>query len=195
MRARKGELMRRWLFDLHLYLGLLCLPYLVVFGVSSILLNHDLRNETTTEWQREIAAPSAESDTAQSAATLEALALTGSVLAHTVKRDEAGGLHFEASRPGRRYQVELLASGQARVRESRGGVLGISRGLHGHRDTQSSLWSLSWALYTELATAVLLFSIASGVVLIWPRRGERAFGLGFGALGLAAVALMAAAIW
>ena len=67
--------------------------------------------------------------------------------------------------------------------------------LHGLHDTQSSRWSLSWALYTELTTAVLLFSIASGVVLIWPRRGERAFGLGAGALGLAAVSLMAVAIW
>ena len=187
--------MRRWLFDLHLVLGLLCLPYLVVFGVSSILLNHDVRNQTTTEWQRVIAAPSAESDTARAATTLDALALTGSVLARTVKRDGAGGLHFKAIRPGRSYQVALLASGQARVRESSGGVIGISRALHGLHDTQSSRWSLSWALYTELATAVILFSIASGVVLIWPRRGERAFGLGAGALGLAAVALMAVAIW
>lgn len=187
--------MRRWLLDLHLYLGLLCLPYVVVFGVSSILLNHGVRSETTTEWQREIAAPSAESDSARATATLDALALTGSVQAHTVKRDGAGGLRFKAIRPGRSYQVELAASGQVSVRETGGGMLEISRDLHGLHDTQSSRWSLSWALYTELATAVLLFSIASGVVLIWPRRGERAFGLGAGALGLAAVALMAAAIW
>ena len=187
--------MRRWLLDLHLYLGLLCLPYIVVFGVSSILLNHGVRNEATTQWQREIAAPKAPHDKARAAATLAALGLSGSVLAHTVKRDDAGALQFKAIRPGRSYQVELRTSGAARVRESSGGVLGALRDLHGLHDTQSSRWSLSWALYTELATAALLFSIASGAYLIWPRRGERAFGLGAGALGLAAAALLAAVIW
>ncbi len=187
--------MRRWLLDLHLYLGLLCLPYLVVFGVSSILLNHGLHSETHSNWQREIAQPAAGSPGEQAAAVRDALGLSGSVLAHTVKRDAAGTLRFKAIRPGRSYQVELAASGLARVQEANGGVTGMLRDLHGLHDTQSSRWSLSWALYTELATAVLLFSIASGVILIWPRRRERALGFGAGALGLAGVLALAVAIW
>ena len=79
--------------------------------------------------------------------------------------------------------------------EADSGVLGVIRDLHGMHDTQGSLFSLSWALYTELVTAVLLFSIASGVLLILPRPRGRVLGLGAGALGLVGCVALAAAIW
>ena len=186
--------MRRWLIDLHLYLGLLCLPYLVVFGVSSIALNHDLGRATRSEWSARVAPAHADQDASAARAALAELGLSAGVLEHTLEREASGALRFEALRLGRSYQVAIDAAGAARVRELNGGVVGIVRGLHGRHDT-SSAWGFSWALYTELATAVLLFSIVSGIVLVWPRAGERALGYGACALGLIATAALAAAIW
>ena len=187
--------MRRWLLDLHLYLGMLCLPYLVIFGISSILLNHDIQRETKTEWSAQIAPLAEAAAGEQAVAALLALDLSGSVLAHTVKREETGELAFRAIRPGRSYQVAVSGNGGAVVVEADSGVLGVIRDLHGMHDTQGSLFSLSWALYTELVTAVLLFSIASGVLLILPRPRGRVLGLGAGALGLVGCVALAAAIW
>ena len=187
--------MRRWLLDPHLYLGLLCLPYLVVFGVSSIALNHDIQRETTSAWSAQIAPLAEDALPLQATATLGALELRANVLPHTLVRGEAGTLAFRAIRPGRSYQVSVTPGGAVRVREADSGVLGIVRALHGASDRQSSLWSFGWALYTELATAVLLFSIASGVLLMLPRASGRALGFGAGALGLAACVALATAIW
>jgi hypothetical protein len=187
--------MRRWLLDLHLYLGLLCLPYVVVFGVSSILLNHDIRREASARWSAQLA-PLAEAPPAQQASAAQrALGLTGNVLPHTVKASESGSLEFKLIRPGRSYQVAVAADGEASVLETSGGVLGIVRDLHGLSDIKSSRWSFGWAVFTELASAVLLFSIVSGALLVLPRPSERALSLSAGALGLAAVVALAAAIW
>jgi hypothetical protein len=187
--------MRRWLLDLHLYLGLLCLPYVVVFGLSSILLNHGLQRATKTEWSAQIAPPADAAPAQRAAEVLHALALTGNVLPHTLKSTDGGALAFQALRPGRSYQVEFAPSGAVRVAERDGGVLGIVRALHGLHDTQSSRWMLGWALYTELTTAMLLFSIASGVLMVLQRMSGRALALGAGALGTAAAVALGAAIW
>ena len=32
--------MRKWMLNIHLYGGLLCAPYLIIFGFSSLQFNH-----------------------------------------------------------------------------------------------------------------------------------------------------------
>ncbi len=185
--------MRRWIRDLHLYLGLLCIPYVVVFSVSSILLTHRVQLASTTEWQREIAPPVALDDRARAAAALAALGLSGHLKVSRENRDATAPLRFRASRPGRSYQIELHPVGLARVRETSWGLLGIIRELHGPPGRKDSLWALSWTLYTELTTAVLLFAVASGVWMALPLRGPRAIGIWAGGFGL--VVVLAIAIW
>ena len=187
--------MRRWLLDLHLYFGLLCLPYVVVFGVSSILLNHGIHWDESERWSAQLAPLGEGAPREQAAAAQRALELRGHLLAHTVKRAEHGGVAFKLIRQGRSYQVSVMPSGAASVRETNGGVLGVVRGLHGANDAKLSAWHAGWTLYTELTTALLLFSIVSGVWLVLPRPDERALSLGAGALGLVAVLALAAAIW
>jgi hypothetical protein len=185
--------MRRWIRDLHLYLGLLCIPYVVVFSVSSILLTHGVQLASTTEWQREIAPPVALDDRARAAAALAALGLSGHLKVSRENQDATAPLRFRASRPGRSYQIELQPAGLARVRETSWGLLGIIRVLHGPPGRKDSLWALSWTLYTELTTAMLLFAVASGVWMALPLRGPRAIGIWAGGFGL--VVVLAIAIW
>lgn len=185
--------MRRWIRDLHLYLGLLCIPYVVVFSLSSILLTHRVQLASTTDWQREIAPPTALDDRARAAEALAALGLTGRLEVSRENRDATAPLRFRASRPSRRYQIELHPGGLARVRETSWGLLGIIRELHGPYGRKGSLWSLSWTLYTELTTAMLLFAVASGVWMALPLRAPRAIGIW--ACGFGVVVALAIAIW
>jgi hypothetical protein len=187
--------MRRWLLDLHLYLGLLCLPYVVVFGVSSILLNHGVRSEAQTRWQRTIAVPPEGKGFARAEAARDALELWGGVLAHTVREGDDGALRFKLIRPGRAYQIVVAADGEASVVETNTGVLGVVSALHAYHDARSSFWGFTWALYTELAVAALLFAIASGTWLVWPRASGRALELAAGLAGALATAALAVAIW
>lgn len=50
--------MRKWILRLHLYGGLLCSSYLVLFGVSSLLFNHRVSfaepGEQTVSWERDV---------------------------------------------------------------------------------------------------------------------------------------------
>jgi hypothetical protein len=187
--------MRRWLLDIHLYLGLFCLPYVVVFGVSSLLMNHDVARTSRSEWTAQIAPLAPGELGAQAAAALDALDLVANALPHTLARGEAGELAFRAIRPGRTYQVAVDAAGVVTVSERNEGVLGVLRGLHGASDPRLSLWSFGWAVYTELTTAMLVFSLASGLYLFVPRPSGRALGLGLGALGVAVCGAAAAVIW
>ncbi len=186
--------MRRWILDLHLYLGLVCLPYVVLLGLSSILLNHQIsRDEPTRRWEQALPASTPARDLEAATRVRDALGLSGTVLPHTVKRAETDALRFVLLRPARRYEIELGTDAVARVREQRFGVLGVITGLHGLRGLEASRWGPSWGLYTELASFALVFAIASGLYLFWPRRAGRA--LGFGAAGLAVVIALAIGIW
>lgn len=188
--------MRRWLLDLHLYLGLACLPYSIVFGVSSLLLNHEIERSERSHWEQRVASPlPATDDYARANALRDALDLRGGVLAHTVRRGAGGELEFKLIAPGRVYEFALGADDVARVDETDGGVIGVVRELHGRGGLEASAWGPSWALYTELTTFALMFAIGSGLWLFWPRRGKRWLGVGATALGLAAVAFAAVGIW
>jgi len=186
--------MRRWLLDLHLYLGLFCLPYVIVFGISSILLNHQVLPETKHEWQVQVAPLGGERPILEADRVWAALDRSGRVLNHTVKRGDAQ-LRFQAIRPGRSYQVAASSGGQVNVVESKYGVLGALRDLHGLSDTKSSRWLLGWSLYTELTAVTLVASIASGAILMLRRVSGRSRGLWAGGVGIVLAAALIAGIW
>lgn len=187
--------MRRWILDLHLYLGLLCVPYVVVLGSSAILRNHDLGSSERTEWSASVGLPDLASPVQQAAAVQVALGITGKLRSQTAKHTAEGALQFQVVRPGRSYRVEVSANGAARVSESNGGLAGILRGLHGFGDRTGPLWTLGWSLYTDFAAGGLLLSIGSGAGLVLSRAPARTRGLAAGLLGTVVVVSLAAALW
>ena len=56
--------LRQWMLDVHIYLGLLCAGYLVIYGVSTLSFNHPRQwltpEESRAEWQWEIEMPPAQ---------------------------------------------------------------------------------------------------------------------------------------
>ena len=187
--------MRKWVLRLHLYLGLLCCGYLVVFGVSSLNFNHPFDftkpSDRKATWERPVALPPASEDNgAESEAVREALDLPGWAIPWETWRDppapgsSAGDLHFGLARPGKHYAIHVLrGAGRVRVEEKSEGYWTVIRSLHGNHGVPDSALMSAWAGYTELCTIFVLFAAASGVYLFAARKRERR--IGFTILGVA----------
>jgi hypothetical protein len=171
--------MRSFLLKVHIYAGLLCSSYLLIFGITSLNYNHNFgkpRNEKLT-WERSLKLGDTENDTALSEAVRDALGLIGWPLPWETHRDDYGNFHFGLARPGKHYSIHvLLNEDRVRVEETRKGFWAVVNSLHGPARVPSSSFMVLWGAYTELCTWVVLFSAASGVYLWTRRSGERFIG-------------------
>lgn len=174
--------MRKWILNIHLYGGLLCVPYLIIFGISSLNFNHHFAfakaQDDHLRWERPLTIALGTNDAANAERVREDLGLAGWTLPWEMKRSAAGDLHIAVSRPGRQYQIDI-PSGQpnARVDEKRTGFWPILNSLHGMTRVPGVPISRAWGLYTELAVWIVLFSAASGVYLWAISKRERRAGL------------------
>ena len=184
--------MRQWVLKIHLYLGLLCSSYLILFGVSSLNFNHPLDftkpDTRKVSWERSIELPPPSSDTSNEAESVrQALGLPGWTLPWETRREANGDLQFGLERPGKHYSVRVLReSGRVRVEEQRKGYWTVIRSLHGMMRVPGSRLATAWGWYTELCTWVVVFAAASGVYLFTARKRERR--VGWSVLGLATAA-------
>ena len=199
--------MRSLLLKIHLYGGLLCSSYFVIFGVSSLNFNHHFAVEGTdkVEWERTITLPAEVdpplTDSALADAVRDSLGFAGWPWTWTIRRNDAGVLHFRMSRPGRLYDLDVVALGagpQARVTavETRTGLWSIVGSLHGLMQLPNSAFVSAWGLYTELCFWVVIFSAATGVYLWTRRRSERLVGTWlFAGVSGSSVAFMLYVYW
>ena len=204
---------RKLILNLHIYAGLLCFGYLIVFGVSSLNFNHPFaftrgRSEPVT-WEQPVNLPDLPRLTPEM--TGEQRVAVKADANHAVRRalglfghqrpwreswwDENDANHYHASlvRPGVEYEVDVhLDRGVAMVKETRTGAWQVMGGLHGfHGNMPGSALVSSWGWYTELCTLAILFAGASGVYLWTRRKNERRIGFVLlGGAGLASIALM-----
>ena len=170
--------MRNWVLRIHLYAGLLCSSYLIVFGVSSLNFNHPFEftkpGRTTTTWERTVALPPVGENLAESEAVRDALGLIGWPMPWETRRDPSGDLHFGLARPGKHYTVHVLRSaGAVRVEERHEGYWTVMRHIHGNKGVPGSRLMTVWGWYTELCTIFVLFAAVSGVYLFATRRKDR----------------------
>ena len=170
--------MRNWVLRIHLYLGLLCSSYLIVFGVSSLNFNHPFGfTKPGTEkvsWQRSLALPPVGENEAESEAVRDALGLVGWTIPWETSRDGNGDLHFGLARPGKHYTIHVLrGQGVVRVEAQRKGYWAVVREMHGNKGVPRSRLMTVWGWYTELCTFVVLFAACSGVYLFATRRKDR----------------------
>ena len=111
--------MRRLLLSLHAYLGLLCAPYLLIFGLSSLHFNHHFWPEQTDDppvlSELRVLPPSGRSPGDQATALLDSLHLMGWVHGWTVKADSQT-MRFRASHFGKFFEVSWqLPEGQVHI--------------------------------------------------------------------------------
>lgn len=172
---------RRLYLNLHIYGGLACSAYLVVYGVSSILANHRpnrfLAIGATREWSRELPAALTEGRPGQAARRVaRALEVEGRILQAEVVAGEPGELRFRVHRPGRDFVVSAGMDGTVRVVEQRARLGSVLLGLHDARRVPGSLVLNSWWFYTAATVGLLLVLVGSGVLSWIGSRGTRRLG-------------------
>ena len=170
--------MRNWILRIHLYLGLLCSSYLIVFGLSSLNFNHpfDFTKPRTekVKWERSVELPPPGENGAESEAVRDTLELIGWTIPWETWRDPNGDLHFGLARPGKHYAIHVVrAQSLVRVEEQRKGYWTVLREMHGNKGVPRSGLMTVWGWYTELCTFVVLFAAGSGVYLFATRKKDR----------------------
>jgi hypothetical protein len=96
--------MRKWLLNIHLYGGLICAPYLIIFGFSSLHFNHHFgfaeAELKSIEWQAPLNTQPDKDDNAMAEAVRNDLGLMGWTLPWKMKREPSGDVEFDLERPG-----------------------------------------------------------------------------------------------
>ncbi len=184
------------LIKIHLYCGLFTLFYLVAFGFSSIVLNHNLELEKTTisdRWETVVKVNSEELEDRQLAEAIrDKLDLMGWTPFWLFKH-EAQDFHFTITHPGRNYHVDFnQLTGVVQVAEAPKGFLAVLNSLHflnGHIPN-APLLLRSWAIYQWLALFTMLISLFVGIWLWYKYRYRTQEGVVLGAFLALSLLLM-----
>jgi len=174
--------MRKWILRIHLYGGLLCAPYLMIFGFSSLHFNHHFAfvapAPNSTEWQAPRTPTPATNNDALAQSVRDSLGLAGWTIPWKMSRDAAGDLQFDLERPGKSYTVHTVANEhKVRVEEHRKGFWQVVNSLHALGSVPNAPFTSWWAIYTEICTGFVAFAAVSGVYLWMNSQRERRIGL------------------
>ncbi|MGY8827787.1 MAG: hypothetical protein ACKVJG_28430 [Candidatus Latescibacterota bacterium] len=113
-------MMKKILLDLHIYTSLLCVSYLVIYGLSTVSFNHHFQPATTSsQWQRAVEIPTDIADDKLLAeAVRDRVGLSGWLVYWRMHRASETELRFEIQRPTRTYIIDLgQAAGRVEVEE------------------------------------------------------------------------------
>ncbi|MBT3606021.1 MAG: hypothetical protein HOE48_09940 [Candidatus Latescibacteria bacterium] len=168
--------MRNFILKIHLYGGLLCSPYLIIFGLSSLQFNHHFvqPNDDEVTWTHPLRLDPTIEKRNVGNAVRDSLGLIGWGPWWNVEQDETE-TRVEVVRPGKKYQIHIK-DGLAEIEETRLGYLTIVNSLHALTRVPNAPFMSVWGIYTEICTWVVLFSAGSGVYLWTARKSERHVG-------------------
>jgi hypothetical protein len=173
--------MRKFILNLHMYGGLLCSAYLLVFGFSSLNFNHHfgfaMGRNTKVTWEEPLPMELVHDNIGDAESVRDRLGLMGWTPPWEMSRDNELNFHFQVTRPGKNYTIHALQKeGKVKVEESRAGFWPVVNSLHALGGVPGSAFSRTWGWYTEVCTVVVLFSAGSGVWLWAISKRERSIG-------------------
>lgn len=196
-----------WTRDLHLYLGLFVCPFVLVFAVSTISLNHpgwfrpELASESAArETGIAVAVPDGLGTLEQAREILRQLNVTGEIdyVRHSGREPR---LQIPVTKPGERIQVEAdLRAKTAVVERRRQNLSDALRYLHKmpgpHNAKVRGNWIYMawWRLLADATVYGVLFLAASGLYLWWILKAERKIGWALLGAGFLSATLLVAAI-
>ncbi len=158
------------LIKLHLYAGLFTIFYLIAFGFSALVLNHQFKvekSEVTRVWESTVEVDTAMDNRELAESVRDQLDLMGWTPYWKQKRD-GGQYLFEITHPGRNYQLSLdLSTGFVDVKELPKGFLAVLHGLHflNGNIPNAPFLIKTWAIYQWISLFVMLISIVLGLWL------------------------------
>lgn len=172
--------MRRKLNLIHLYIGLFCFPILIVFGLSSLDINHrfDLLNPEPekSEWEKKLKLHDLKSKSDNEIA--EEIRTQLGQIGWTpewkqYRQNDTLWCAIGRLRGEMRIEADLL-NDKIKVRETRQPWIHVFKGLHFFRgEIPDAHWSVqSWWLYSDLAVIFILYSVIYGLWFLF-NRGRR----------------------
>jgi hypothetical protein len=192
--------------DLHLYAGLFVSPFVLVYAISAIVLNHAVLPWGSRQ------APPVRSDTVRVAVVdgENSLAVAAQVRRQIGVRGEIGfvsrkpgspRLSFPIQTPGRTTRVQVdLSAGRATLEQRESGAwdamiyLHKMPGPHNANIRGNWLFTRLWGWLADTTVYALLFLSASGVYLWTALRADRRTGLLLLGAGVLTFALLVLAV-
>ena len=190
--------------DLHLYAGLFLCPFVLLFAVSTALLNHPSRSSSgKAEQKREVPVqipPGELGSIAHARELIQQIGVTGEMdyVRHNAKSER---LLIPVSKPGEstRVEVDLRAKTATIEREQRslGDALNYLHkmpGPHNVRFRGNWVYMSWWAVTADVVVYGILFLTVSGLYVWWKIKRVRAVGWALLVGGTATVALLVGSI-
>ncbi len=195
---KKGPKLRKWVWKFHLYGGLLCFWYLIIFALTSLQFQHQftfLQPKGFIAQDTLKVAPLNLDNTDSAVATKlrTELNIAGWYLPWETYRDEQKLFYTEIESPKANYKLKYDSqSSSIFISKKEKGLWGIVKFLHGFAGGMPGAPMLIiWEVYTYISLFVVLFSIISGVWLWANKTIHRKDGLLFIGITLVAMLLVA----
>ncbi len=189
--------LRDWMRGLHLYVGLFISPFLVIFALSAILLNHGWRAPdatAATHYQVAIALPESLKGMDRAKEVLRQVNLVGEV---DFFHDTAEGFRIVVSRPTHKITVNVNLSAKTADVEDRSATLAEGLiylhkypGPHNANIRGNWLFTRLWGVLADGTVYLLLLVLVAGIYLWLTLKFERTAGLVFLAAGGISFALL-----
>lgn len=189
---RKPKSLYRWNRQLHLYLGIAVSPLLLVFAITTILLNHGvIPSPVIQDTTVSVALDDGLEGSALVESVLEQLNLTGEVVGRGQIRN--GKTTIQVAKPGNAKIINVNVEKQEAVVSDRSfGLMDTLRYLHlnpGPHKSPSWIFSKMWGWVADATVYITLFLTVTGIFLWAVLKSERKAGLV--ALGTGAFAFVA----
>ena len=165
----------RSLLQLHIYFGLFCLPYLFIFGISSLDFNHrflpDKPIYPDKQWQSTLSFPHTEELEEASKIIKEELNIFGWFLPWDSFRDSTK-VQIAISQPAKYYKIVIQKDGTTQINEKYESLAHIFKMMHilGEDIPHAPWWVNSWKHYQRLTVYAMIFWIVSGIYLWFRKR-------------------------
>jgi len=178
--------MYRWMRNAHLILGLLCVPMLLMYGISSIQMSHtkwfSMKPRVSEQTAR--LAPEGNDGRALAREIMEQNGLRG--VLKTLELTP-GGYHFEIGRVGTSYSIDYhRQTGEARIRTTTFTFMGMLNRIHHIGTVRSPSLAIDALGGLVLLVSVCLILLAlSGIYLWFQFHQERLIGTALLAASLA----------
>jgi hypothetical protein len=176
--------MRKLLIQIHAYLGLFCLPYLLIFGLSSLDFNHEFdllqaKIGAMKQMEHKVSLVDSLDKRAMAQAINDSLDIMGWYIPWTSHKDSVQ-FTYTTSHFGKEYHMDVsLPDERVRISTSKGTISHLLKGLHGLGEEipNAPWWINSWQYYQDLSVYALLFWVITGIILWSQKNQDRNWGI------------------